>query len=411
MAAVPVPLGIHPVKGVMMTIQVSRWVSALSLLLIAPSVHASFIVAPHTAGRDADLSGNTVAAPEDAGSAQFINPAGVVGAPSGQTMFAVAPMNFTAHYADDSRGYRSTSSETPIIMNFWYGLGEWNGWHMGVGTYGSVGTAFDFASDPDNGQTSPYVGKLTVLNLGFNMGRALTEDLRIGFQITPRFGKQSLKAPTPAGDVDFDIDGFGIVGSLGLVYDVSDKLSLGLAYQSTGLVDMEGDGTVGGQREDVEHDLHTPQNVTAGVAYWWSDKTRVMAQMKWTDYNDFERGEVEFEDTAALDQPFIADTKNRIRWGLGLEHEVVPDSWLRVSFSYEPWMIERSSLRPYLFDTRDLMLMAGYEIRYETLSLGFIGGYATATERSVNASQNPVTPGDYGADNDVMAGFRITWHR
>lgn len=239
----------------------------VALLIVASPASASLIVSPHTAGRDADLSGNTVASPEDSSSAQYINPAGVVGAASRQAKFAIAPMNFTTHYADDSRGYRCTSSETPVLMNYWYGLGEWNGWHMGVGTYGSVGTAFDFASDPASGQTSPFTGKLAVINLGFNMGRALTPNLRVGFQVAPRYAKQQLRTPTPLGDVDFDIDGFGVVGALGLVYDYSEQLSLGLAYRSTGIVDMEGDGTVGGQREDVEHNLHTPQSVTAGVAY------------------------------------------------------------------------------------------------------------------------------------------------
>ena len=380
------------------------------LLAIAPAAFASFIVAPHTSGRDADLSGNTVATPADPGSAQYINPAGVVGEPARQTLLALAAMNFTAHYADDARGYRSTSSETPLMLNFWHGLDEWRGWSMGVGVYGSVGTAFDFAADPGSGQTAPYVGRLSVLNLGFNMGRAITPDLRAGVQITPRCGKQEFQAPTPAGDVEFEIDGLGLGATLGLVYDFSDRLALGLAYRLPGFVDMEGDGTVAGNREDVEHKLHLPQSVTAGAAWQWRPDTQLVAQLKWTDYPEFEEGTVEFESTTALDQPFIADTKARIRWGLGLEHEVVPGSWLRVSFSYESWMIERSSLRPYLFDNRDFMLMAGYEIRYDTLSVGFTTGYADVTERTVDASQNPVTPGSYGVDNDVMAGFRLTWH-
>lgn len=55
-------------------------------------------------------------------------------------------------------------------------------------------------------------------------------------------------------------------------------------------------------------------------------------------------------------------------------------------------MIERSSLRPYLFDNRrQIMLMADYEIRYETLNLGFTTGY-TDKGCDVIASQNPVAP-------------------
>ena len=392
-----------------MKVRIHRWLVPAALALAASSASASFIVAPHTAGRDGDLSGNTVASPDDAGSAQYINPAGVVGETADQTMLAVAPMNFTAHY-DNGNGYDHTSSETPVLLNFWHGLGERNGWHMGFSTYGSVGTAFDFAADPGNGVPSRFVGKLTVINLGFNVGRQLTEDLRVGMQITPRYGQQTFKAPTPGGEAEFDIDGFGIVGSLGLVYDLSDRWALGLAYRTPGLVDMDGDGSVGGNDQGVEHELHTPQSVTAGASFQWTPKTTLLAQVKWTDYEQFQDGDVKWDETTALNQPFIGDTRNRIRWGMGLEHEVIEDSFLRVGFSYESWMIEPESVRPYLFDNRDFMLMAGYEVRYETLSVGFIGGYATTTDREVSPAQNPAAPGTYSTENDVMAGFRITWH-
>lgn len=396
-----------------MGIPMLRCIVMLTLVLATPAASASFIILPHTAGRDAALNGNTVATPMDGSSALFINPAGVAGTPRDETLIGVSPLNFTTEYSDPgAAGYRSTSSETAVVMNAWHGLGQWRGWSLGVGSFGSVGTAFELASDPDIGQTSPFTGKLTVLNIGLNAGRQLTQDLRVGFQIAPRYGKQTLRTPSPAGDVDFDVDGFGIAGAAGLVYEYSDRFAVGLAYQSPGIVDMDGDGTVGGNREDVEVELITPQRVTVGVAYEWRPDLRVMAQARWTDYNDFERGDVDFEETSSLDQPFIPDAKPRIRWGFALEHEVVPNSWLRAGFSYESWMIERSSLRPYFSDYRDIGLKAGYEIRYETISLGFNVGYNHLTDRSVDPATNPVAPGDYRAENDMaVAGFMITWHR
>lgn len=381
------------------------------LFAVAPSVSASLIVVPHTAGRDGGLSGNTVASPEDPASAQYVNPAGVVGKPENQTMAGGMPLNFTAHYSNEASGYDSTSSETALIVNLWHGLGVWRGWSMGIGAYGSVGTAFDFASDRDIGQTSPYTGKLSVLDLGFNVGRALTPNLRIGFQVAPRFGQHTLKTPSPAGNVEFDVEGFGAVASAGLVYDYSDSLSFGLAYRSPGIVDMSGDGEVNGSSEGVDHELITPESIALGVAYALRPDTLVLAQMKWSDYTDFEQGEVEFDKTTALTQPTIGAAKPRVRLGLGVEHEVVPDSWLRLSFTYESWMIKRSAMRPYLFDNRELMFMAGYEIRYPTFTLGFTTGYTDLGDRHISPADNAFSPGDYGAESDLAAGFRIVWHR
>lgn len=381
------------------------------LLIVTPSANASLIVVPHTAGRDGGLSGNTVASPEDPASAQYVNPAGVVGDPANQTMAGALPINFTAHYSDQATGYDASSSETALVVNLWHGLGEWNGWFIGVGAYGSVGTAFEFASDPDIGQTSRYTGKLSVLDLGFNVGRAITENLRIGFQMAPRFGRHTLRTPSPAGNVEFEVDGFGAVASAGLVYDYSDRLSFGMAYRSPGFVDMSGDAKVTGNPENVDHKLVTPESIAGGISYALRPDTLVLAQVKWTDYTDFERGEVEFDKTTVLTQPTIGSAKPRFRWGLGVEHEVVPDSWLRLSFTYESWMIKRSSMRPYLFDNRERMVMAGYEIRYPGVTVGFMTGYTDLGDRHISASDNAFSPGDYGAESDLAAGVRIVWRR
>lgn len=380
-------------------------------LIVTPSANASLIVIPHTAGRDGGLAGNTVASPEDPASAQYINPAGVVGTPANRAMAGALPLNFTAHYSNQTRGYDASSSETALVVNLWHGLGERRGWFVGVGAYGSVGTAFDFASDPGIGQTSRYTGKLSVLDLGFNIGRAITENLRIGFQVAPRFGQHILRTPTPVGNVEFEVDGFGAVASAGLVYEYSDRLSFGLAYRSPGFVDMRGDGKVAENAESVDHKLVTPESIAGGVAYALRPDTTVLAQVKWTDYTDFERGKVEFDKTAVLTQPTISAAKPRFRWGLGVEHEVVPDSCLRLSFTYESWMIERSSMRPYLFDNRELMVMAGYEIRYPSVTVGFMTGYTDLGDRHISASDNTISPGDYGAESDLAAGVRIVWHR
>lgn len=382
---------------------------ALSALSVTPVAWGSAIEAPHGAARDADLAGNTVAAPDDGGSILLINPAGVVGRARDEALVAVLAFGFNASYENEATGYEGKSARTPVALDLWYGLGEYAGWSFGVGAYGALGAAFDLPADPDIGQTSPFTGELAILNGGLVAGRQLTPNLKFGIQLSPAYGKQRVRSPTPLGTMDFKADGFGLSGIVGLVYTPTPALSLGLAYRTTGFVDMKGDGSVGGVEQDVETHFVTPQNVTGGVAYQWTDKLRVMGQLRWIRYEDFERGDLEFDETTALDQPVMSHTRNRIRWGVATEYQLVPNSTLRAGYTEGKAMMEDDALMPIMFDLDNKMIMLGYEIDYGKFMVGFTTGYMHLKTRRVSAEDNMMAPGRYTSDSDVSAGVRVTW--
>jgi len=63
------------------------------------------IVAPHGAGRDADLAGVVVAAPDNGTSALLINPVGVVSKAKNEAEFAIYPDTFKVSCKDPVTGY------------------------------------------------------------------------------------------------------------------------------------------------------------------------------------------------------------------------------------------------------------------------------------------------------------------
>lgn len=390
-------------------VSLSKTLITFIALVSTSPLMASVIVAPHGAGRDADLAGATVASPGDPGSSLLVNPAGVVGESRNQAMAALLAFNFTGEYRNDANGYEGAGSQSPMGIDLWYGLGEIGGWSMGFGVYGSIGAAFTLPADPDVGVNSPYTGKLSILNLGFNIGKEVAPGLKLGLQLSPRYGRQKTQSPSPFGNVDFVVDGVGASATLGLLYDWTERLSLGLSYRSRGFVDMSGDGKVGGVSQDVDVNFVTPASLMGGAAFAWSDKLNLMAQLQWTQYEDFERGDVEFETTTALNGPTISDTHDRLRWAVAVEYALVENSTLRIGYTVGKAMIDDSAVRPNLFDHDNHMIMAGYEIEYETFKLGFTTGYVDLKTRNVDASQNAFFPGRYDSDSDVSGGFRVTW--
>lgn len=381
----------------------------LTGLAVSAPAWSSAIEAPHGAGRDADLAGITVAAPDDGASALLINPAGVVGRARDEALVAILAFGFNSSYSNGATGYDGTSARTPVALDLWYGFGEVGGWSLGVGAYGALGAAFDLPADPDIGQTSPFTGELAILNFGLVAGRQLTPNLRFGVQLSPSYGRQRVRSPTPLGTMDFNADGLGLGGIVGLVYTPTPAWSLGLAYRTTGFVDMKGDGSVGGVEQDVETHFVTPQNVTGGVAYQWSDNLRLHGQLRWIRYEDFERGDLEFDKTSELDQPVMAHTRNRIRWGVAAEYQLVPNSMIRAGYTEGKAMMEDDAMMPIMFDLDNKMIMLGYEIDYGKFMVGFTTGYMHLKTRRIKAEDNMMAPGRYSSDSEVTAGMRVTW--
>jgi len=380
-----------------------------SALLATSSAHASGIMLPHLGGRDGAMSGSVVASPIDGPSILLFNPAGVADLHGTQAAFGFETGSMSGRYSDPASGFDAKTSEFPVAPTLWFGTDALGPWHVGVGVYGASGSAFDFAADPAKGMPSRLLGESAVLQLGLIAGREVAPGFRVGLQIAPSYGSLKGNTPSPLGNVAFDIDGFGIGGSVGLLYDVGSSTTIGLAYRAPGIVSMSGGGDVGGSAERVKIDLRLPQAVTLGLAQELGDRLLLTAQASWTRYSDFERGKYRFKNNPALDQAFIEDARNVVRWSAGFEYAVNDWARLRGGVSYEPWMIEASALRPTLYDTSDVMLMLGFGFTFDQWTIDAQTGFAHADDRVVTSQDQTSFPGRYHLDSGVEVGVTVSY--
>ncbi len=323
------------------------------------SAEASVIVAPATGAREAAMGGNTVAAPRDGPSILGQNPAGIVdgrGTEAEGDMFLAFP---SARYTNGAIGYDAKSAERPIAPTLWISTDRLGSWRVGGGLYGAVGAAFNFPS------ANRFFSELSVIHLGLVAGREIAPGLRVALQAAPTYGRIRIKTPSPLGPVSFDVDGFGIVGVAGLLYDLGERATLGISYRSPGVVFMDGGARVGGAPDRVTIDFRTPQNVRFGFAYRATDRLTITAQARWTDYPQFENGKFEFDRNAVLNHQFISDARATFRYGVGLEFAVRDWVWLRAGMSREEWMIEPSAVSPLLFDNTDFEFGVGAGVEFD----------------------------------------------
>jgi long-subunit fatty acid transport protein len=362
--------------------------------LCARDARGSYLQAPHIGGRDGALSGNVVATPSDGASILLFNPAGVVGRPTEVTT-SVIVSTLTGRYTNTQTGYDQRSSETPFGPLLWLGSDRLAPWYVGAGLYGTVGSSFNFAAQPSAGVPQQFLSESGLVECGLVVGREIVPGLRFGVQVAPMWGRIRTRTPSPLGPVNFDVDGFGVSGTTGLLYDLSEQTAFGLSYRSPGVVYMRGGGAVAEQNEDVAINFHTPQNVIFGLAHRFTPLLMATAQASWTDYPNFEKGVFEFERHPQLNQPFISHARSTFRYGVGAEYAWGDWLWLRGGVSREEWMIEPSAVSPLLYDASDFMVMLGLGIVQGHWTIDTNVGYAIMEDRLVTTADQANFPGRY----------------
>ncbi len=374
------------------------------------SAHASFLQVPHIGGRDSGMSGNVVAAPSDGQSILLTNAAGVVGLQGTEVTASFGTSTVSGRYTNTLTHYDQKSSEAPFAPVLWIGSDYFTPWYVGAGLYGSVGASFNFAAEPTAGVPSQYLTDSGLVQMGFVIGREIVPGLRFGVEAGPSWGRIRTHAPTPLGPLHFDVDGFGVYGTTGLLYDITDRTTFGLSYRSPGVVYMGGGARVSSVPDHVDINFHTPQSVIFGLGQHLTPKLLVTAQATWTDYPNFEKGVFEFERFSVFNQRFINRARSTVRYGAAFEYEWAEWLWLRGGFSREEWMIEPSAVSPLLYDTSDSEVGVGLEIVHGRWAIDSAVGVGYMEDRWVTPADQKMFPGRYQMETSPGITVALTYH-
>ncbi len=393
-------------------------------------VQASQLTIPGLAASDGLVVGNAVAYPFNAATALFHNPAQLSLLPNS---FSTGTFNIMFHPSYENRhgifnqlpepargalGFRpdatrhehydSTSREFPIAPNFGYRTDRFAPFAFGIGMYGSLGFAFNHHAGPEHGVPNNFFTEMVSVSLAPSLSYSLASNLHIGASINPTYGRMKTKSPTPAGRLDLDVRGPGVFGSVGVMYQPTDRLNLGLTYKTPGKIWMLGNARVGGRGDDASVYFNIPQNVKFGFAYRVTDRLTFAGQARWSHLSVFEDSRVRFEKNTLLNQPAVARAKDRWRLGAGLTYQVSENFMLGVGFSHEPWAIKDDALKPTLADHTDYMVGFGGQYTHGPWIFDLVGGMAARVEpRHADVGENPAFPGRYDLGMNVF-GFQMT---
>ncbi|UFQ02746.1 OmpP1/FadL family transporter [Pseudomonas fitomaticsae] len=218
---------------------------------------------------------------------------------------------------------------------------------IGFGMYGNFGLALDY----DDDWAGRYFNQeAAVIGVSFQptLAHKFTDDLSIG--IGPRIMYAYYRNETainnnllglrdsPDGQLEYKDTDVGAGINLGLLYRLSERTQIGLAYTSK--IDLEFKDSPSVRKVDnpiinaalrrldvdsLELDMSVPQTVLLSVAHDLSPQWKLLGSLGWQDWSQF--GEIGVEvDANAADVTRTADRKYKDTWhaSMGAQYQMTP---------------------------------------------------------------------------------------
>ncbi|MGM0594483.1 MAG: OmpP1/FadL family transporter [Pseudomonadota bacterium] len=238
--------------------------------------------------------------------------------------------------------------------------------HFGGGMFGTSGMGVDYAmtnmapgyftdpSDPNTFQNDPLnwtgYSNISFWQMAPGFAWEVSDRLSLGATLNIDYQsvafKQRVVADSGAVMQNFDLSrgasGFGLGFGAGLLYDVSEQLTLGFNYKSKQSFDpleyQLGEGDISNQNGAApagtyKLDLDFPQQAAAGVAYRPNGALTVSADMKWIEWSDT-MDKLAVKGPGGFSMPMDPGWDDQTVYALGVAYAVSPKVNLRAGYNY-----------------------------------------------------------------------------
>jgi len=310
------------------------------------------------------LAGAVTAAPGSAMTA-VTNPAGLarIEDRADFSMEAFMPKRSTDFTAIGGAKVDSDVEMYGIPALGWKGpVGESGKMWFGGGMYGTSGLGVDYEQTPfSGGSLWDGYSSIAFWQMAPALAWNVNEKLDLGAALNINYQMVSFSQRIQGGgggtQQNFDLSkgaqGFGFGFTLGALYDITDRLTVGASYKSKqsfsdfeynlGYGDIQDPGLIGapfaGPGGEMPAGKYTlgmdyPQQLAAGIAYDVNEKVTVSADVKWINWKDtMEELEIGTP-VPGVTLPFPADWDDQIVFAVGVQW-AVNEKWnLRAGYNY-----------------------------------------------------------------------------
>ena len=333
---------------------------------------SGFAVTENSASAQGNSYAGAAAAAEDASTVWF-NPAGMMKLDSNQIVVAghfISPSStFTnqgSTNADgtDLLGANDDAGIDAFVPNFYWVTAINDEIKFGLGINAPFGLKTEY-NDTWVGRYHAVESDLKTVNFNPSLAFQLNEQLSVGVGLNIMlvdvtltsaidFGAL-LNSPGAAdgfGDLEGDnlngVDGLTYGLNMGLMYDITPKTTLGIAYRTEMDIDVEGTAkfkvptaaapvlSSGAFQPSgaLKASITLPQSFSVSIAHDYEVLT-VLADITWTGWSSFDELRIEYENPAQPDSVTTEDWDDTFRYSIGLDWRQSEKLTLRTGIAYD----------------------------------------------------------------------------
>ncbi len=298
--------------------------------------------------------GAGIAAPQDAISATFSNPAAMnVGPYCPKSHFDFATTLFAPKVdakitlSDTTELSAKSDQKVYLVPAFGITTPVSSNLRIGLAAYGITGLGVDYRDTAIADMGAVNSTQLMILKFAPTLAYRLSDKLSIGFAAHIVNSSLDLDNGTSSN--------YGFGGQIGAIYQLDENISLGVTYQSPvkaehqNVYDLDGNG-----RMD-SFTLEAPQSLGLGLAYFPSDRLLLEVDTRWLNWSD-------------ADGYDALDWKDQYVLALGAQLKVTNSLTVRFGYNYAKNQINEHAN----FDGADTIKIQGKDVNrygYETLRI------------------------------------------
>ncbi|MFO0792545.1 MAG: outer membrane protein transport protein [Candidatus Brocadiaceae bacterium] len=309
----------------------------------------------------------------------------------------------------------------------------------GVGLFNPFGLGIDWGDD--------WEGRYITTNTEFS---TFTLNPVVSYQITPTIafagGADFLLLDTtlekkvnlssfglPDANEKFKGDGYGVGYNLGILYDITRDVSIGISYRSAIKVDIDGNanydlpaGTPSSittlfPHTDAHSDITLPQQVFTGICYKGFNPLTLEAGLRWEGWSSFDELKIDLDQQVAG----VTQSVTKKDWNdtyaptLGAQYQFNKTFALLAGYSYEQTPVPDKTFDPVVPDANAHLFTIGTDIKYKKTKITVGYGYQRleGTRKDNSIDDNPqdgiidaATSANGKYDTDIhMIGISVTY--
>lgn len=371
----------------------------------------SALLAPAVGAADSATAGTRVADPHTPSSALFENPAGLF---EFDTITISSSLGLGYGWmsveASQPAGYRETNDVAMGVPAGGLSIPYGDRWRFAAGVYGSTGSVFDFAADPNTG-VPRFFSETTVAAFPFGVAYRIDEHVSIGAEIQPLFGQLRTRFELGGLDFHYKINGPGIQGMVGISVRPSDRWAFGLGVRTPGMIWMRGSMPIEGVgRQDIALDAEMPTQVFAGATWHCTRRLTLSSSVRFTDSSTLGSSIIRYELTPEANTGFLPHSQDEWQFGLAAEYALQEQLMVRFGTSYASRIVGAEGVSPLAFDGEDIKLSVGLGRTFGRWTIDATGGYAFPAERHIPPQTALALPGDYRLEGLIFI-LGVTYRR